>query len=56
MLSGWKTYLAAGGLLGLALWQLSQGDFEAASQSFLAALAAFGLRSAIAKQERRVPA
>lgn len=47
MFTGIKTYLAAAGLAGLALYQLSVGSYEAAYQSFMAALAAFGLRSAI---------
>jgi hypothetical protein len=46
-LSGWKTYLAAAGLVGLAIYQVSQGQIEPAVQSILAALAAVGLRSAI---------
>jgi hypothetical protein len=48
-LPGVKTYLAAAGLLGLALWQLSEGQYETAIQSFLAALAAFGLRQAVSR-------
>lgn len=48
-LSGYKTYIAAVGLAGLALYQLSQAQFELAMQSFLAALAAAGLRDAVAK-------
>jgi hypothetical protein len=46
-MAGFKTYLACAGLLGLALYQFSQGQIEQASQSFLAALAAYGLRSAL---------
>ena len=46
-MAGFKTYLACAGLLGLALYQFSQGQLEQASQSFLAALAAYGLRSAL---------
>lgn len=46
---GYKTYVAALGLLGLALYQASLGEFETAAQAFLAALAAAGLRDAIAK-------
>lgn len=46
-LDGWKTYLAALGLVGLAVYQFSQGQVELALQSFMAALAAFGLRQAI---------
>ena len=51
VLSGWRTYFAAAGLLGLALYQLSQGQYDQAMQNLLAALAAFGLRSAIAKSK-----
>ncbi len=47
VLPGWKTYLAAAGLLGLALYQVTQNDFVNAFQSFMAALAAFGLKMAI---------
>jgi len=50
LLQGRRTYIAAAGLLGLALYQLSQGDTAAALQSFLAGLAAFGLRSAISNK------
>jgi hypothetical protein len=49
VLSGYKTYIAAAGLFGLSLYQLSQGQYDQAGQSILAALAAAGLRSAIAK-------
>lgn len=49
LVSGYKTYLAAAGLAGLATYQLSQGQLEPALQSFLAALTAAGLRHAIAK-------
>jgi hypothetical protein len=48
-LDGYKTYLAAAGLLGLAVYQFSQGQVEAALQSLLAAAAAFGLRQAVQK-------
>jgi hypothetical protein len=47
--NGYKTYLAAAGLVGLALYQASTGEYQQAVQSFLAALTAAGLRSAIAK-------
>lgn len=46
-MAGFKTYLACAGLLGLALYQFSEGHLEQAGQSFLAALAAYGLRSAL---------
>ena len=49
VLSGYKTYIAAAGLFGLSLYQLTQGQYDLASQSILAALVAAGLRSAIAK-------
>ena len=48
-LSGYKTYMAAAGLVGLAVYQASQANYDQAFQSFLGALAAVGLRSAIAK-------
>lgn len=48
-LDGKKTILAAVGLVGLAVYQASIGSYDLAVQSALAALAAFGLRSAIAK-------
>ena len=49
LLDGYKTYLAAAGLFGLALWQFSQGDLPGAMQSFLGGLAALGIRHALAK-------
>ena len=49
---GKKTYLAVAGLLGLAVYQLSIGQPEPAVQSFLAALAAAGLRHAVAKSDQ----
>jgi hypothetical protein len=49
LLSGYKTYLAAAGLVGLAVYQLSQGQFEPAIQSVLGAVTAVGLRHAVAK-------
>lgn len=48
-LAGYRTYIAAAGLLGLALYQLSQGDATTAFQSLMAALAAFGLRAALSQ-------
>jgi hypothetical protein len=49
VISGYKTYIAAAGLAGLAVYQFSQGQLEPAVQSFLAALTAAGLRHAVAK-------
>lgn len=49
LINGYKTYIAALGLLGLAIYQASQGQYDQAMQSFMAALAAAGLRNAIAK-------
>lgn len=48
MLDGYKTYLAALGLAGLAIYQLSQGQTEDAIKTFTQALAVLGLRRAIA--------
>ncbi len=53
ILSGYKTYLAAAGLIGLAIYQASQGQFEPAVQSVLAALATLGMRHATAKNAVR---
>lgn len=53
-LEGKKTNLAALGLLGLALYQFSAGQYPEAYQSLMAALAAFGVRSAVAKVEQRL--
>ncbi len=46
-LSGYKTYIAAAGLLGLAIYQASVGQFESAIQTGMAALATVGLRHAV---------
>jgi hypothetical protein len=49
-LQGIKTYAAAAGLFGLAVYQVSVGQYAPAAHSFFAALAAAGLRSAIAQK------
>lgn len=49
-LEGYRTYLAAAGLLGLAVYQVTHGEIEPGIQSMLAALAAFGLRAALEPQ------
>lgn len=46
-LTGWKTYLAGAGLIGLAIYQLSLGQYEQAWQSLMAGLALLGLRRAL---------
>ena len=51
VLTGYKTYVAAVGLVGLGVYQVSQGQFEPSVQSFLAALTAAGLRHAITQQK-----
>ncbi len=48
--AGFATYLAAAGLLGYALYQVSIQDYPGAVQSFLAALAAFGIRRAVSNE------
>lgn len=45
--TGSKTRLAGLGLLGLAFFQITQGDYVHGLQSGLAGLAALGLRHAI---------
>lgn len=49
-LAGYRTYIAAVGLVGLGLYQLSQGQIEAALESFAQALGLFGLRAAIGRR------
>lgn len=44
---GYRTYIAAAGLLAMAYVQYKGGDLNGASQSLLGALAVFGLRQAI---------
>jgi len=56
ILSGYKTYIAALGLFGLAAYQLSVGQYDQAAQSFFAGLAAVGLRGAIANVTPATPA
>jgi subtilisin len=46
-LKGYRTYLAAVGLVGLSVYSVSVGEYDKAAEMFLAALAAFGVRSAI---------
>lgn len=48
MLEGKKTYIAAIGFVGLAIFQYWTGDYVQGSNSILAALTAFGLRQAVA--------
>lgn len=48
-LSGSKTYIAAAGLCGLALYQLSQGQISDGATTLLQALGAAGIRHAISK-------
>lgn len=45
--AGYRTYLAAAGLVGLSVYLLSQGDAEGAVQRFLEAMGLLGLREGI---------
>lgn len=45
----YKTYLAAAGFVLLALWQLYRQHYDQAYEALMLALAAAGLRHAIAK-------
>lgn len=49
ILDGYKTYIAAAGLIGLAVYQASQGDLQSAIQSVIAAFGLFGVRHAISR-------
>lgn len=51
ILDGYKTYIAAAGLLGLSVFQFSTGQISFGLQTLFAALAAAGLRSAIARTQ-----
>lgn len=41
--SGYKTYIAAAGLVGLGIYQISQGDVQTGVASLMAGLAVFGI-------------
>ena len=47
---GYKTYIAAAGLFGLALHQFSVGEYTEMVKSLSGGLGACGLRHAIAKE------
>ena len=49
LVNGYKTYIAAVGLAGMAIYQFSTQEYELGVQSLLAALTAAGLRNAITK-------
>ncbi len=53
-LSGLKTYIAVAGLVCLAIYQFSIGNYEAGFQSLLAAGAAAGLRNAISGNKEAI--
>ena len=55
LFNGYKTYFAAIGLVGLAVYQASTGEYPQAIQSIMGALATVGLRSAIANQSSKSP-
>lgn len=48
-LDGFKTYLAAAGMFGLALYQFSSGEYDTAWTSLMAALAAVGIKHAVTR-------
>ena len=49
IIANWHTILAAVGLLGLAVFQLSQGEFAQAIQNLFAALAVFGMGNVLSQ-------
>lgn len=55
-LAGYKTYIAAAGLFGLGVYQLSQGQFDAAVHTIMLALAAYGGRQAISRNDIKAEA
>ncbi len=48
-LSGYKTYIAAIGLIGLGIYQASKGDIDTGVQSIIQGIAIITGRQAIAK-------
>ena len=50
-LNGYKTYIAAAGLVGLSLFQFSTGQVPQGIQTLLSALATAGLRSAVGQMK-----
>lgn len=48
-IDGYKTYIAAAGFAGLAVYHLTQGEIDGTIDAAGKALAAAGLRHAIAK-------
>jgi hypothetical protein len=51
VLNGYKTYIAAAGLVGLGVFQLSTGQVPQGLQTILSALTVAGLRGAIASSK-----
>lgn len=51
MLNGFKTIIAVAGLIGLAAYQLSQGEIETAFTTLMGALGLAGIRHAIARSK-----
>lgn len=51
---GAKTYTAAAGLVALAIYLLTQGEYDKAAQTVLMALGYFGLRTATGGVDERV--
>lgn len=49
-LAGYRSYVAAAGLVGLGVYQFAGGDAAAGVQSVLAGLAVLGVRKAAAKE------
>lgn len=54
-LTQYKTYLASAGLVGLALYQASQGDLQSALTTFLGAFAAAAIRHETAPTRTAAP-
>jgi hypothetical protein len=48
VLNGYKTYIAAAGLVGLGVFQLSTGQIPLGLQTLFSAMTVAGLRGAIA--------
>ncbi len=55
MLSGYRTYIAAAGLFGLGIYQISIGEIDLGIQTLLSACAAAGVRKAVANLDVAKP-
>jgi len=56
VLNNYKTYLAAAGLIGMAVYNFSVGNYPAAVANVVAAFGLFGAKQAAARAEAKIDA